>query len=217
MTLHVSKGLEFPNVFIVGMEEGLFPTGRAFDDNDPSALEEERRLAYVGMTRARENLFLVYARMRRVWGQEQQHPPSQFISEIPQEYIEFDSALSGPKFLDRFRQQYGGDEAELSPHARSSSGPRNSRSPRPGIKRRAAKDNLSNDFDEMPNYEDFSEDLDSATNDYTKGMRVRHPVFGVGSIYLVEGSGESQKVSIMFNDRTTKKFVAKHARLERLT
>ncbi|MGE0529226.1 MAG: ATP-dependent helicase, partial [Bdellovibrionales bacterium] len=78
MTLHISKGLEFPVVFMIGMEEGLFPSGRAIDSNDPTGVEEERRLAYVGMTRARKKLFLTYARSRRVWGQEQMHPPSRF-------------------------------------------------------------------------------------------------------------------------------------------
>ena len=85
MTLHISKGLEFPNAFIVGMEEGLFPSARSFDNSDPDRLEEERRLAYVGMTRAEQNLFLLYARTRRVWGQEQQHAPSRFIEEIPEQ------------------------------------------------------------------------------------------------------------------------------------
>jgi len=78
MTLHISKGLEFPVVFIVGMEEGLFPSARALDDDNPNEVEEERRLAYVGMTRARKRLFLTHARQRRVWGQEQMHPPSGF-------------------------------------------------------------------------------------------------------------------------------------------
>ena len=84
MTLHISKGLEYPNVFIVGLEGGLFPGGN-------SDLEEERRLAYVGMTRARENLFLTYARQRRVWGQMQWHPPSQFIDEIPKKYLKHEA------------------------------------------------------------------------------------------------------------------------------
>ena len=70
MTLHISKGLEFPYVFVVGMEENLFPSGRSIDADGDEDVEEERRLAYVGMTRARQKLWLTYTKMRRVWGQE---------------------------------------------------------------------------------------------------------------------------------------------------
>ena len=86
MTLHSAKGLEFPVVFMVGMEEGLFPHSRAlFDVNE---LEEERRLAYVGITRAMELLFLTFADRRLYFGQSSTNPPSRFLSEIPQELLD---------------------------------------------------------------------------------------------------------------------------------
>ncbi len=192
MTLHISKGLEFPVVFIIGMEEGLFPSARSFDSSDPESIEEERRLAYVGMTRAREKLFLTHARSRRVWGQEQSHPPSRFLKEIPQEFIMNDSALRRPAFLERYQQQYGSKTA-LSVVRGESSG----------------------DFDNVPEYENFTDaPAASFSKDYAKGMRVRHPTFGVGAIYSVEGNGDMQKVSVVFQDNTFKKFVAKYARLE---
>ena len=78
MTLHISKGLEFPFVFIVGLEEGLFPSTQSIYAHDESRLEEERRLAYVGMTLAQKKLFLSYAEKRHVWGDERHHPPSCF-------------------------------------------------------------------------------------------------------------------------------------------
>jgi DNA helicase-2/ATP-dependent DNA helicase PcrA len=81
MTLHAAKGLEFPVVFMTGMEEGLFPLSRA--SNGDEELEEERRLCYVGMTRAREKLYLTHARRRRVYGDYQFNPPSRFLGEIP--------------------------------------------------------------------------------------------------------------------------------------
>ncbi len=194
MTLHISKGLEYPNVFIVGMEEGLFPTGRSLDQSDPDAMEEERRLAYVGMTRARENLFLTYARTRRVWGQEQQHPPSRFIGEIPKEFIKFASSMSQPKFMDRYKKDLGSSDS--------------------GYKSRAYKKAEDrNSFDETPNYEDFSNEY-GEDDGYRKGMKVRHPTFGAGTIYKVEGSGDTQKVSVQFTNAATKKFVVKYARLE---
>jgi len=84
MTLHNSKGLEFSTVFITGMEEGLFPSFQSVEDNN---IEEERRLAYVGMTRAKDKLLLSYAKSRTVWGREQYNPPSQFLKEIKEDLV----------------------------------------------------------------------------------------------------------------------------------
>ncbi len=85
MTLHSSKGLEFPIVFLVGLEQGLFPNFRSIDD--PRSLEEERRLCYVGITRAREQLFLTHARERRLWGNREPAIPSMFLEELPEDYL----------------------------------------------------------------------------------------------------------------------------------
>ncbi len=97
MTMHSAKGLEFPTVFIIGMEEGVFPHSRAFQDNDE--LEEERRLAYVGITRAEKQLFLSCARMRTLFGRTTANPPSRFLEEIPEELKEDTGGAS-----DRFRR-----------------------------------------------------------------------------------------------------------------
>ncbi|MGB0563497.1 MAG: 3'-5' exonuclease, partial [Spirulinaceae cyanobacterium] len=88
MTLHSAKGLEFPVVFMVGMEQGLFPSSRSL--NDPASLEEERRLCYVGITRAQEQLFLSHARTRRLWGTSEGCVPSQFLGELPEELVQFE-------------------------------------------------------------------------------------------------------------------------------
>jgi len=186
MTLHISKGLEFPVVFIVGVEEGLFPSGRSIDADSEDGMEEERRLAYVGMTRARQKLFLTHARTRRVWGQEQSHPPSRFINELPKELVEMQSQIQRPRFVERYSQP-----------------------------QRVPPTHSAYAQDPMPDYENFSDSTNSA-NSFVKGMQVRHPTFGVGSIYQIEGTGESQKISVVFSDRTFKKFVAKYARLEKL-
>ena len=85
MTLHAAKGLEFPIVFIIGMEEGLFPHSRALMDK--SELEEERRLCYVGMTRAKDKLFLTYARRRLFFGQRTTNIVSRFVTELPEHLI----------------------------------------------------------------------------------------------------------------------------------
>lgn len=211
MTLHISKGLEFPVVFIVGMEEGLFPSARSIDESDPSSVEEERRLAYVGMTRARRKLFLSHARSRRVWGQEQMHPPSRFLKEIPEEFLVKRSRIQRPAFLDRYRDKYGGGDTDMGEAVTrgSSYGSMKPRGIRGGNGGRGP--HSDSDFDVMPDYENSS---DESRSGYSKGMRVRHPTFGVGSIFEVEGMGEMQKVSVVFQDQTFKKFVVKYARLE---
>lgn len=89
MTVHSAKGLEFPAVFVAGMEEGIFPHVAGWSDDDPAKLEEERRLAYVAITRARKRLFLTYAATRRTYGSTQANPRSRFVNEIPAENIEF--------------------------------------------------------------------------------------------------------------------------------
>ncbi len=185
MTLHVSKGLEYPYVFIVGLEENLFPSSRGEEEDSQSELEEERRLAYVGMTRAREKLFLTYARSRKIWGQEQFNPPSRFLTEIPKELTKFSTSFETPSFVNRHAKSYSAQKVD-------------------------------HDFDsqDFPDYENDS--TTSSANGYQKGQKVRHPTFGVGSIYQTEGSGDQQKISVLFADQTIKKFVVKYARLERL-
>lgn len=190
MTLHISKGLEYPFVFIVGMEENLFPSRVDPTDLASDDLEEERRLAYVGMTRARQKLWLTYAKTRKVWGQEQMNPPSRFLKEIPQELIEFKSfaVSSGSGFANRFIAQ-----------AQYSSKPK-----------------YRDDFDQsFPDYDSDSQ-VDSENALYSKGQRVKHPTFGTGTVFTVEGTGDQTKVSVLFADQTIKKFVVKYARLERV-
>lgn len=209
MTLHIAKGLEFPVVFIVGLEEGLFPTGRARDENDNSDFEEERRLAYVGITRARELLFLTHARCRRVWGNEQYNPPSRFLGEIPEVYTDRQSALARPKFFNQHSTSAVTQGRDRLIESATAAGPH-----KPGL----AKRQHGRAIDPFPDYESADYEHDSfdeiQASSYSPGMRVRHPTFGAGNILQVEGNGEMQKVSVVFADRSVKKFVAKYARLE---
>lgn len=232
MTLHLSKGLEYKNVFIVGMEEGLFPSGRSLEGQDPDQLEEERRICYVGMTRARENLFLSFAKSRRVYGQEEHRPMSRFLKEIPQEYCmghvgSIASTNKNSAFLNRLRDQYGSGEGssrgggfaqtrERSASAESGDDSYESRASTHSPRRSPVSRN-----DIFPNYEeenfsDDSFDTPSAGDEFSRGDRVRHPIFGVGSILQIEGAGDQQKVSILFKDKSLKKFIVKHARLEKV-
>lgn len=208
MTLHISKGLEYPYVFIVGLEENLFPSSRSIEESDKDDVQEERRLAYVGMTRARQRLFLSHVRVRRVWGTEQMNPPSRFIKEIPKELINFKSALgSGTGFVSRFgsSQSFNDDENTFDQSSSMKSGK--------GFTNNSSRNkmrNQENDFQDFPDYEG------TGSVDYKKGMRVKHPTFGAGSIFSTEGSGDQLKVSVVFGDNTIKKFVVKYARLERI-
>ena len=105
MTMHSAKGLEFPMVFIVGVEEGMFPSQRTIEE--PDKMEEERRLAYVGITRAMKQLVICYAESRRLYGQEKFHKPSRFIREIPSELVEeirLTTQVSRPTQHNRFNQ-----------------------------------------------------------------------------------------------------------------
>lgn len=197
MTLHISKGLEYPYVFMVGMEENLFPSSRSIDNDGNEDVEEERRLAYVGMTRAREKLWMTYCRIRRVWGQEQINPPSRFLKEIPQELIDFKTGSEAPRFVNRYG---GGDTSSNEARWGQTSSDRN----------------RARSFDESQDFPDYHSDSSGSSATYSKGTRVRHPTFGVGSIYATEGDGDNLKVSVMFADKTIKKFVAKYARLERV-
>ena len=198
MTLHISKGLEYPVVFMVGCEEGLFPSGRATDSNDPTEIEEERRLCYVGMTRAEKRLFMTYARTRKVWGSDQMNPPSRFLKELPKEGVVMQSAIaSRPRFLDKWgaadSDTYGPQGGAGRSHPLMNSNP-------------------------FPDYEGGSDSFDESTPSgpaFRKGMRVRHPSYGTGSVLQIEGAGPELKVTVVFADNTVKKFVAKYARLER--
>ncbi len=202
MTLHISKGLEYPFVFIVGCEENLFPSTRG-DDTDDKDLEEERRLAYVGMTRARKKLWLTHTKMRRVWGQEQMNPPSRFIKEIPKEFIQQTSAVMSATGFNASSSQFANKYGRSDMNSFGSSYYSNK--------------NSDDDSQSFPDYDDMSSPkIVSTSSGYNKGQKVRHPTFGAGSIFATEGSGESLKISVLFQDNTIKKFVAKYARLEKL-
>jgi DNA helicase-2/ATP-dependent DNA helicase PcrA len=197
MTLHAAKGLEFKAVFMIGMEERLFPHVRALDDLD--GMEEERRLCYVGMTRARERLYLLNARRRYLFGQEQTNPPSRFLKDIPGELID-DGGGDG--------MFYRRGEALPRPHFGNQTG----RAPQQAAP--AMGHNLSavtSAFDDVEIIPEPPEEHDGVFI----GMKVRHAKFGVGTIRKIEGEGEGQKVIVWFNPIGPKKLLLRFAGLER--
>jgi DNA helicase-2/ATP-dependent DNA helicase PcrA len=198
MTLHAAKGLEFRAVFMIGMEERLFPHVRSLDDLD--GMEEERRLCYVGMTRARERLYLLNARRRHLFGQEQYNQPSRFLRDIPGELIED-----------------GGGESAFS--RRGEALPRPDHAGQGWATQRVAPTtnahNLSavtSAFDDIEIVPEPPEDQDGVY----LGMKVRHGRFGVGSVRKIEGSGEGQKVIVWFSSVGPKKLMLRFAGLERV-
>ncbi|RII28922.1 MAG: ATP-dependent DNA helicase PcrA [Geobacter sp.] len=208
MTLHSAKGLEFPLVFIIGMEERLFPHVRALDD--PEQMEEERRLCYVGMTRARERLFLSNARRRRIFGQEQYNSPSRFLDDIPRELLELEQEYQ-PAFAGLgTRTQTAGlnDPAPGNYEKRST------------VSREPAGHNLAAVF-EAELEPEFDNEVRMVPDDEPEegvwlGMKVRHGKFGVGVIRKVEGRGDEQKVIVWFNSVGPKKLLVRFAGLERV-
>jgi DNA helicase-2/ATP-dependent DNA helicase PcrA len=187
MTLHSAKGLEFPMVILAGLEERLFPHSRSSEDLEE--LEEERRLCYVGMTRARARLVLTGAARRRVFGEYQASEPSRFIDEVPSELIErVKPSYSSPAYQGNFPHY----EFRTNPYGRGGRG-------------RARE--------ESPAYAYEDEDQTSGMA-LRLGMKVRHPQFGLGTVLSIEALADDTKLVVRFVDVGQKTLRAKYAKLE---
>ncbi len=207
MTLHNAKGLEFPWVFITGMEEGLFPHSNSA--MEPAGLEEERRLFYVGLTRARERVVLLNAESRRRFDGFMRNMPSRFLDEID------------PALVDRQSLAESARSASWTPGARGGaggwSGARGG-AVRPmrgaAMQRRPVGGSwpAAEERDATPRYEDESQEAVTLA----PGMRVRHPTWGEGILEAVEGRGEGLKLTIRFRGGVLKKVLAMYAKLELL-
>ena len=170
MTLHSAKGLEFPVVFIVGVEEGIFPHNRAL--NDPVELEEERRLAYVGITRAKEQLVLSHAWSRSLYGSTQYNPPSRFLSEIPDELIQREGSFDTGADSERYSFRSHADRG-YAPQQRLN---RNNTNVAPAS----------------------TAQQQDANHGFRIGDDIEHPTFGEGVIIEIRGSGEKAEATIRF-------------------
>src|SRR4051812_7667025 len=186
MTLHTAKGLEFPVVFLSGMEDGVFPHMRALGQT--KELEEERRLAYVGITRARERLYLSRSTMRSAWGQPAYNPPSRFLEEIPPQHVDWkrtgatSPVSSGP---------VSGVAASL-----SSSRSRSSASGASGFATRRSS--------EKP------------VVALAVGDRVTHDQFGLGTVVAVKGTGSNAEATVDFGEEKPKRLLLRYAPVEKL-
>ncbi|ABL01051.1 ATP-dependent helicase [Pelobacter propionicus] len=210
MTLHAAKGLEFRAVFMIGMEERLFPHVRALDDLD--GMEEERRLCYVGMTRARERLYLLNTRRRYLFGQEQCNPPSRFLKDIPAGLLDDGGEPSQPGLGFRSAAEQAGrngQEPSTGIIAMGHSGRREKT-----VARHDGGHNLAQVVSACDEIEVIPEPPEEHDGVFI-GMKVRHGTFGQGTIRKLEGSGESQKVIVWFNSVGPKKLMLRFAGLER--
>ena len=194
MTLHNAKGLEFPVVFLAGLEEGLFPLSRVFDE--PDQLEEERRLFYVGITRAEEKLYLTFARRRRRGREWMDSAPSSFLESIPGELLELRQSS-------RIRDRVGARRPWRLPTA--GFGPFARRSERLGLEAPEPRD-------EGGPQVDYSDSQDPPR--LIKGARVRHPQFGSGTVVELSGAGTDVRATIDFDSVGRKKVVVKYANLQ---
>jgi DNA helicase II / ATP-dependent DNA helicase PcrA len=227
MSVHAAKGLEFPVVFIVGLEENLFPHSRSA--NSEEELEEERRLAYVAITRAQRRLYLTHAMRRRTWGEELAAEPSRFLNEVPLELLK--DVSPGPSWL-KFSSRPD------TQHNRQAAAALRGEAPPPVKKTSTYTGKTYNSVESVKDF--FKKRIDSgsggqATGDrsgtpptpastpssskggspYKVNMRVKHAKYGQGMILRIEGVGDDAKLTVSFPGFGLKKFVAKYAGLEK--
>ena len=214
MTLHSAKGLEYPVVFLVGMEDGIFPGHKSIDN--PEDIEEERRLFYVGITRAKQYLFLTFARKRTIFGSTSFNPPSRFLKEIPQELLEgYDEALGEKEDDDnfdifedsKFEWRYGGKKESKVTTYKIDTNSNINKAPEPSFSFRSAESFLKKlETKKQSGIEDVSK--------YKVGQKVYHKKFGEGEITKLEKEADDVKVDIEFNKFGHKRLMAKFAGLE---
>ncbi|HEY3382909.1 MAG TPA: UvrD-helicase domain-containing protein [Vicinamibacterales bacterium] len=195
MTLHSAKGLEFPLVFIAGLEEGLFPHSRSTEDE--AELEEERRLCYVGMTRARKKLILASAARRRWYGEYRACAPSRFIDEVPEELIERIESVAPSVYQAGL---WGGRGSGGSAYG--------------GYRASGARGSSPTRLKETSPTYVYEDEDQSRSGHLEAGAKVRHAQFGLGTVISVEPADGDVKLVVRFNSVGSKRLLAKYAKLE---
>jgi DNA helicase-2/ATP-dependent DNA helicase PcrA len=241
MTLHSAKGLEFPLVLLCGMEEGLFPHSRTL--TDPTGLEEERRLCYVGMTRAMDTLILSRARYRRRYGNDMPDAalPSRFLEEVPQHLLE--DLSGGRERITSWGSGYGGgygsnrgpgrygeegerhysyedEDQSVRPRAGASRSEKSYAGAGRGNKDAGSIDNIASFFagrgGAVAKRPKLPVPEPTGVVGFKSGQRVRHPKYGDGVVFRREGDGDDAKLTVQFTKFGVKKLVEKFAQLERV-
>lgn len=187
MTVHIAKGLEFPVVFLTGMEEGMFPHVNSIDTAE--GLEEERRLCYVGITRAMDRLFITNARQRRSYGDIIERKPSRFISEIPEELLQvaeyFDNGFQVPDLPSRYRRKIDFSRVEK-----------------------------KHGVNEIPGGKEY--ETSHSDSRFSLMETVVHPKYGTGTVTDIKGTGDNIKLTVRFKGVRSKVFIEKYASLEKV-
>ncbi|KPH97739.1 UvrD-like DNA helicase [Actinobacteria bacterium OK074] len=196
MTLHTAKGLEFPVVFLTGMEDGVFPHMRSLGQT--KELEEERRLAYVGITRARERLYLTRSSLRSAWGQPSYNPPSRFLEEIPEQHVQWKrmGAVAGPA-APLSRGSASGGVSGAAASLLSSSRSRSSAAGASGFATRRGA-------------------AEKPVIALAVGDRVTHDQFGLGTVVGVKGTGTNAEATVDFGEEKPKRLLLRYAPVEKL-
>jgi DNA helicase-2/ATP-dependent DNA helicase PcrA len=197
MTIHAAKGLEFDHVFCVGWEEGVFPSQRAIDEGGLASLEEERRLAYVAITRARRRCTILHAANRRIYGQWVSSIPSRFIAELPQEHIEQESTLSGGASL--WRANWREQEDPFAHVARDY--PAKAQMRGPGWQRALTSGYATKPARLRETTRPAASFAAPARSDIAIGAMVTHDKFGTGCVIDQEGN----KLTILFENAGEKR------------
>ena len=228
MTLHSAKGLEFPLVCLVGLEEGLFPHSRTL--LDPDQLEEERRLCYVGMTRAMDALIVTRARYRRRYGNDmpEQSVPSRFLEEIPQHLFEEiggssarnERAGSASQTYDYSERHYTYEDEDQSANRYGVGRGASAKSKSYSGKTYNSVDNIAEFFVSRgkkftPPVVPRGGEASAGKKGFRPGQKVRHPKYGEGTVFQREGEGDSAKITVQFPRFGIKKLVEKYAQLEK--
>ena len=225
MTLHSAKGLEFPYVYLSGMEDGIFPSYMTITSDDPSAIEEERRLAYVGITRAKEELTLTCARQRMVRGETQYNPVSRFIREVPEDLMdervpvfrkspELEEFEENQEIRERFRSApYGGNYGTAAV---------TDFRPRAVVKpKKTAEENrpfIARGLDSLSGVNGLNRGGQgkAAALEYGEGDRVRHMKYGEGMVRTIEDGPRDYRVTVDFDKAGTKIMYAAFAKLKKI-
>ena len=214
MTLHSAKGLEFNTVFLVGMEEGIFPGYKSI--GEPKELEEERRLFYVGITRAKRYLYLTCSRKRTIFGSTSYNAISRFVNEIPKDLLNgYEETFEEKEesFKDSsYKWEYGSNSNKVSTYRLEENKEKSYATKNPSLSNSGYQFRTAESFLSSINNKKQNSGVDISK--YREGQRVYHKKFGEGTINKIEPEGEDYKIEICFDKAGTKRLMAKFAGLE---